>query len=62
MTMRELLDILKTATPEELAEFSAWWAELPITSNVYYPPACTIESLRDLNKTVMASGPSRGGS
>ena len=29
MTMRELLDMLKTATEEERREFSEWWANLP---------------------------------
>ncbi len=31
MTMRELLDVLRTATPEERLEFSEWWGSLPIS-------------------------------
>ncbi len=37
VTMRELLDVLKTATPEERREFSRWWTDLPIADNIYRP-------------------------
>lgn len=30
LTMRQLLDVLKEATPAERQEFSEWWAGLPI--------------------------------
>ncbi len=43
--MRELLDVLKTATPEERLEFSAWWAALPISSNVFYEPVTILPDL-----------------
>ncbi len=31
LTMRELLDVLRTATPEERLEFAEWWGELPVS-------------------------------
>ncbi len=36
ITMRQLLDVLKTATEAERREFSTWWAGLPITER--WPP------------------------
>ncbi len=30
LTMRQLLDILKSATDSERQEFSEWWAGLPV--------------------------------
>ncbi len=39
MTMRELLDVLKTATPEEQLEFSVWWGLLPVPQ--YSPEVST---------------------
>lgn len=33
MTMRELLDVLRSATEEERREFSTWWGDLPWVSS-----------------------------
>lgn len=37
ITMRELLDVLESATEAERQEFSEWWGGLPIPDDVPVP-------------------------